>query len=135
MKALFRQLSAFVAVGLAASASHVVVALMLAKLAGFSPLAANFAAYLCAVGISYLGHARLTFGRSTKDSGQLLRFLIVSLLGLVCTQLTTLLLVEVWRWPFGAGLMVVSIVTPAVTFTAARLWVFAERGRARGAAA
>lgn len=135
MKVLVRQIGAFLIVGLAASACHVFVALILARFAGFSPLSANFAAYLCAVGISYLGHARYTFGRSAKDSGQLLKFLIVSLLGLVCTQATTLLLVEIWNWPFALSLMVVSVVTPAVTFTAARLWVFAARGRTPGPAA
>ena len=122
---LARQAATFAAVGLTATGVHVAVALALRGLAGLTPLSANLAAYLCAVGVSYLGNAWLTFGRPAMDRGQFLRFLVVSLLGLACTQGLTWLLVERLGWPFAWGLAVVAVATPAMTFTAAKLWAFA----------
>lgn len=123
---LAREAAIFAAVGLTATGVHVAVALALRGLAGLAPLSANLAAYLCAVGVSYLGNARLTFGRPAMDRGQFLRFLVVSLLGLACTQGLTWLLVERLGWPFAWGLAVVAVATPAMTFTAAKLWAFAS---------
>jgi putative flippase GtrA len=126
VKAVARQAAVFAAVGLAATGTHVLAALAFRHLAGLAPLTANFLAYLCAVGVSYFGNARLTFGRPALKGGQFLRFLVVSLFGLGVTQGLTWLLVEQAGWPFAAGLSVVAIVTPAATFTASKLWAFAD---------
>jgi putative flippase GtrA len=123
---LARQAATFAAVGLTATGVHVAIALALGSFAAVEPLSANFAAYLCAVGVSYLGNAWLTFGRPAMDRAQFLRFLVVSLLGLACTQGLTWLLVERLGWPFAWGLAVVAVATPALTFTAAKLWAFAD---------
>lgn len=126
MKVLARQAATFAAVGLAATGVHVAAALAFRHGAGLGPLSANFLAYLCAVGVSYLGNARLTFGRPALQGGQFLRFLVVSLLGLACTQGLTWLLVTRWGWRFELGQAVVAVVTPAATFAASRLWAFAD---------
>ena len=123
---LARQAATFVAVGVTATATHVAAALAFSTWGGAGPLTANFLAYLCAVGISYFGNAWLTFRRPALHGGQFLRFLVVSLLGLACTQGLTWLLVKQLGWPFPMGLAVVAVATPAVTFTASRLWAFAE---------
>lgn len=126
MKALARQAATFAAVGLAATGVHVAAALAFRHGAELGPLTANFLAYLCAVGVSYLGNARLTFGRPALRGAQFLRFLVVSLLGLACTQGLTWLLVTRLGWRFEFGLAVVAVLTPAMTFAASRLWAFAE---------
>ncbi|MGA0607959.1 GtrA family protein [Phenylobacterium sp. VNQ135] len=125
MRPIVRQAAVFAAVGAAATGTHVAAALAFRHLAGLDPLTANLLAYLCAVGVSYLGNARLTFGRPALHGGQFLRFLVVSLFGLGVTQGLTWLLVEQAGWPFAAGLAVVAVVTPAATFTASKLWAFA----------
>lgn len=135
MRPLARQAATFAAVGLAATGTHVAAALAFRGLAGLAPLTANFLAYLCAVGVSYLGNARLTFGRPALQGGQLLRFLVVSLFGLGLTQALTWTLVTRLGWPFAAGLAVVAVVTPAATFTAAKLWAFADYSSRRSRAA
>lgn len=126
MRLIARQAAVFAAVGLAATGTHVAAALALRTFAGLSPLRANLLAYLCAVGVSYLGNARLTFGRPALRGGQFARFLVVSLLGLCVTQGLTWLLVDQAGWPFAAGLAVVAVATPTATFAASRLWAFAE---------
>ncbi len=121
---LHQQVPLFALVGVAATVTHLAVALGGREAAGLSPLAANLAGYLAAVGISYLGNARLTFRRRAWQGGQFARFLTVSLLGLGLTQALTWLLVMRLSWPFWAGLAVVAAAVPAMSFGLSRLWAF-----------
>lgn len=121
---LTQQVPLFAVVGAAATLTHVAVALVARELGGLGPLDANVAGYLVAVGVSYLGNARLTFGRRARDGAQFLRFMGVSLLGLALTQGLTWLLVERLGSPFWAGLAVVAVAVPALSFVLARLWAF-----------
>lgn len=124
---LRRQVPLFAVVGVCATLTHVAVAMAARELAGLAPLQANLAGYLLAVGVSYLGNARLTFRRRALDGPQFARFLAVSLLGLALTQGLTWLLVEQWDWPFWAGLAAVAVSVPALSFGLSRAWAF--RGR------
>lgn len=121
---LTQQVPLFAIVGAAATATHVVAALAAREWAGLSPMAANFVGYLCAVGVSYLGNARFTFRRAVWHGPQFMRFVVVSLLGLALTQGLTWLLVERLGWPFWAGLGVVAVAVPALSFALQRLWAF-----------
>lgn len=123
---LARQGAIFAAVGVAATAVHVVVALATRELVGLSPMQANFVAYLCAVGVSYFGNARLTFLKPARHAPQFVRFVVVSLGGLAANQAITWLLVNRLGWPFWLGLAVVVVVVPGLSFVAARLWAFAD---------
>jgi putative flippase GtrA len=121
---LFQQVPLFAVVGVAATATHVAAALAARELAHLSPLAANLVGYLCAVGVSYLGNARFTFRRAVWHGPQFVRFVAVSLAGLALTQGLTWLLVERLGWPFGAGLAVVAVAVPALSFVLQRVWAF-----------
>ena len=123
-RSLLQQVPLFVVVGACATLTHVVVALAAREFAGLSPMQANFAGYLLAVGISYLGNARLTFRRRAAHGAQFARFIAVSLLGLALTQGLTWLLVERLDWPFLGGLGVVAVAVPALSFVLARAWAF-----------
>jgi putative flippase GtrA len=121
---LLQQVPLFVIVGAAATLTHVAAALAAREWAGLSPMQANFVGYLCAVGVSYLGNARFTFRRAVLHGPQFVRFVVVSLAGLALTQGLTWLLVERLGWPFWAGLAVVAIAVPALSFVLQRLWAF-----------
>lgn len=123
-----RQGASFALIGAVATGVHVLVALSAHALAGAGPLLANLAGYGCAVGVSYLGNARFTFGRPTLHGAQFTRFLAISLAGLAANQAITFALVDRLGLPFWAGLAVVVTVVPAASFVAARLWAFRERG-------
>lgn len=129
-RALAGQGARFAVVGVAATLVHLTCAL-LARHAGASPLAANLAGYVAAVGVSYLGNALWTFRRSAWRGGQLARFVVVSLAGLAANQAITWVLVEQLRWPFWLGLAVVVVAVPALSFVGARLWAFREPGVAK----
>lgn len=123
---LVHQVPLFAIVGAAATGTHVAAALAARELGGLSPMAANFVGYLCAVGVSYLGNARFTFRRAVLHGPQFVRFVVVSLLGLALTQGLTWLLVEQAHWPFWAGLGVVAVAVPALSFVLQRLWAFRQ---------
>lgn len=124
MTELRRQVPLFAVVGAAATLTHVIAALAARELAGLSPLVANFVGYACAVGVSYVGNARFTFRRAVLHGPQFARFVVVSLMGLALTQGLTWLLVEQAGWPFWAGLAVVAVAVPALSFVMQRLWAF-----------
>jgi putative flippase GtrA len=121
---LFHQVPLFAVVGACATLTHVAVALAAREMAGLGPMQANFAGYLLAVGVSYVGNARLTFRRRALHGPQFARFIAVSLLGLALTQGLTWLLVERLGWPFAGGLAVVAVAVPALSFVLARAWAF-----------
>ncbi|MFC3068045.1 GtrA family protein [Phenylobacterium soli] len=125
--ATVRQGGTFLVVGLAATAVHAAASLAARELGHLAPTAATTVGYLCSVGISYLGNARFTFGRPALDGAQFVRFLVVSLIGFAANLGVTHLFAEVLKWPFVAALGVVVVVIPALSFTASKLWAFAER--------
>jgi putative flippase GtrA len=124
---LAREGAVFALVGASATAVHVLVALATRQGLGLGPMAANFAGYGCAVAVSYLGNARLTFRRSAWRGPQFARFVVVSLIGLAANQAITWSLVNRLGWPFWAGLAVVVALVPALSFAAAKLWAFGRQ--------
>ncbi|MDB5441851.1 MAG: GtrA-like protein [Phenylobacterium sp.] len=129
-RALVRQGGLFFVVGLAATAVHALVALGVRDLAHASAMAATASGYLCAVGVSYLGNARFTFGRPALHGPQFVRFMVVSLSGFAVNAGVTWLLSNRLGWPFPATLAVIVVVIPALSFTASKLWAFADRSQA-----
>jgi putative flippase GtrA len=123
---LLQQVPLFAIVGVAATLTHVIAALAARELADLSPMGANFVGYLCAVGVSYLGNARFTFRRAVLHGPQFARFVVVSLVGLALTQGLTWLLVAQLGWSFSAGLAVVAVAVPALSFVLQRLWAFRQ---------
>ena len=121
---LLQQVPLFAIVGAAATLTHVIAALGARELAGLSPMGANLVGYLFAVGVSYLGNARFTFRRAVLHGPQFVRFAVVSLAGLALTPGLTWLLVERMGWSFSAGLAVVAVAVPALSFVLQRLWAF-----------
>lgn len=122
-----RQGGTFLIVGLAATAVHAVCSLAARQFAHLTPMLATTFGYLCAVGVSYLGNARFTFGRPVLHGAQFARFLVVSLIGFAANLAVTHLFADVLKWPFVAALGVVVVLIPALSFTASKLWAFAER--------
>ena len=123
-----RQGGTFLAVGLAATGVHALAALAARDIGHASAMLATSTGYVCAVGVSYLGNARFTFGRPAMDAAQFARFLVVSLIGFAANLAITHLLADRLKWPFAATLAVIVVIIPALSFTASKLWAFAERG-------
>jgi putative flippase GtrA len=121
---LARQGGAFALVGLAATGVHALMSLAARRFAGADPMVATFVGYVCAVGVSYLGNARFTFGRPALHGPQFVRFLVISLAGLAANLGLTWLIAKRLGWPFPVALAIVVVVIPTLTFIGSKLWAF-----------
>jgi len=133
-KSAARQILTFAVVGGLATATHFVLALVANAQGGLEPLVANVVGYLGAVFVSYVGNARLTFRRRVFDQAQFLRFILVSLAGLLLGQAITYLATHGLGIPFHLALIGVVTIVPVFTFISSRLWAFAAAADIDGAA-
>lgn len=113
------QMLRFAANGLAATGTHAAL-LYAGTLAGWGAVPANAAAFLVAVGVTYLGQRFWVFGTSPAMQ----RFLAVIALGLVLqtTGMWTLRAAGVplwWAW------LALTFLVPLVSYIAMKFWAFA----------
>ena len=121
----FWQLARFGVVGVGATLTQFVVALVLSKYAGIPLLIANPVAFAVAFGVSFSGHHFWTFPGDTSAARNLWRFLIVALCGFGVSELLLLLLVHYGVGGQTAKLVLSTLVVPPVTFVLGKLWAFA----------
>lgn len=123
---LVRQLLSFGSVGMLATLAHVAVAYALLTTTSINPYAANLAGFLSAVGISFFGNARVTFGYSEAWWPAFTRFVVVSLTSLGLTT-TILAVIETWSLPYWTYVLATLAIVPPLTFLLSKFWVFARR--------
>jgi len=120
---LLGQMSRFACVGIAATLTHVIVALAATWAFELAPLAANFLGFCVAVSVSYWGHLRITFRVPNPQRQHLYRFAVLSLGSLAVSSLITATMTAL-----GASITVtmiaVGLIVPVASFIAARLWAF-----------
>jgi putative flippase GtrA len=128
---LFEQALRFGAIGTAASAAHVAIALTLIERASLPVLTANGLAFMVAVLVSYIGNHSWTFTRVGHHERHLPRFLAISLVGLALNQAIVFATVTMAGLPYLVGILIVIAVVPVLTFVLSRSWAFIEfRSRA-----
>ncbi|MBX7457686.1 GtrA family protein [Qipengyuania sp. 1NDH17] len=123
---LVRQLLSFGSVGMLATLAHVAVAYALLTATSINPYAANLAGFLSAVGISFVGNARVTFAYSEAWWPALARFAVVSLTSLGLTT-AILAVVEARALPHWTYVLATLAIVPPLTFLLSKFWVFARR--------
>jgi putative flippase GtrA len=121
-----RQLPWFVVFGVGASATHLAVALSTHRWLGLAPLVANTVAFCCALGVSYLGNAIVTFRVEPWRMHAFTKFAALSLVSFGLNQAIVYGLSVRLGWPFAASLVVVLLTVPPFTFVLARVWALAE---------
>jgi putative flippase GtrA len=124
-RAILSQLLRFLISGALVTLLGVGVYAIVALVLGWHPQVGNLLAYLVAMGTGYVMHSRWSFrdhGKRTKSTA--VRFVIVSLISLGLNSLWVALITG----PLGLGpawpILPMLFVTPAVTFTLNRYWVF-----------
>jgi putative flippase GtrA len=124
-RAILSQLLRFLISGAIVTLLGVGVYAIVALGLGWHPQIGNLLAYLVAMATGYVMHSRWSFrhhGRRTKSTA--VKFVMVSLISLGLNSLWVALITG----PLGLGpawpIMPMLFVTPAVTFTLNRYWVF-----------
>src|SRR5262245_43443142 len=124
MRATVSELLRFGLVGVAASVTHVIVALLLIERAGLPLLAANALAFSVAVFVSYFGNHAWTFGRTGYHRKHFPRFLAIALGGLALNRIIVFLAVEAAGIPYLYGILLVVIIVPGLSFALSKCWAF-----------
>lgn len=122
---MIRQIRRFAGVGLIATLAHVTTALWVASAVEASPQAANLAGFAVALSLSYVGHAYVTFGRTTGHAAQFARFATLSLTGLALSGGITAIICSVLGGSLLVAQVVVAMTVPMLTFVGSRFWAFA----------
>lgn len=124
---LARQISAFVAVGLAAVTAHYAALVGLVELAAWRPVPATLVGYLVGGVVSYVLNRRHTFDteRSHVEAGW--RFAAVAGVGFLLTYAAMHLLVERLHAPYLPAQIATTGVVMAWSFLAHKFWSFSDR--------
>lgn len=103
-------------------------AYLVAALSGIAPLLANVVAYVVAMATGYVLHSRVSFrghGRRDNPAARSARFVTVSLISFALNSLFVWTLTDPLALPVWVPVIPMLFVTPLVTFTLNRRWVFA----------
>ncbi len=98
-----------------------------AEFLGVAPMLSMTLVYLTFTGVGYLLHSRFSFaGHGSRDNAPVrtARFFTVNTLGFLSNQFFVWLLVEQMGGPTWWPVIPIIFVTPVLTFTLNRVWVF-----------
>ena len=125
-RAVLAQLARFIVSGAFVTALGVGIYALVAIGLRWHPQLGNFLAYAVAMATGYLMHSRWSFRDhgSERDRGTKVRFVIVSLASLALNSFWVWLFYTQLQWGRGAPIVPMLFVTPVVTFTLNRQWVF-----------
>ena len=125
-RTVLAQLVRFVISGATVTALGVAVYAFVALLLHWHPQVGNVLAYLVAMGTGYIMHSTWSFRGhgSERTHATRVRFLIVSLISYVLNAFWVWLLFTRFQLGRAAPIVPMLFVTPAVTFTLNRQWVF-----------
>lgn len=123
IKSNFKEIFFFGLVGLVATATHYVSALVSYEQLKFNIYLSNLLGYFCAVAISFLGHSLLTFNTGLKLK-LLLPFLLVSASTFCLSEVALWVCEETFNLNHKISIGIVVISVPAVSYFMNKLWVY-----------
>ena len=124
MNALLLQVTKFATIGSVATALHVASALVFNSLFGFTPLQANFLAFLVASVFTFCGNYFWTFSQSGTALIALPRFAALSLCCFTLNQIIVYAVTALMQLPLWVAMIPVVVIIPAFSFWASKTKVF-----------
>lgn len=119
-----RQLASFVVIGLAATAVHYAVLLLLVQVAHKPPVPATLLGFCCGGLISYSLNRRHTFKSRRRHREAVTRFVAVAGVGFVATALLMTAAVDGARVDYRLAQVVVTGIVTVWSYVASRWWTF-----------
>jgi putative flippase GtrA len=115
----------FCVIGGSAAVVHWLVVLTVVSQTGMEPLIANIIAFLCAFGVSYVGHKNWTFeARDQAHGPAAIKFFTVAVTGFCINESVYALTLKVLHLHYLVG-SVIAIATAAVsTYILSQCWAF-----------
>ena len=125
------RLMRFIVVGVAATVTHVAIALVCIDIFRFGVQLGTFTAFSVALCLSYLLHRSWTYESSGRHVRLFPRFATVACTGYALNASIMWLTVEVVKESYYIGLAVVVVVIPVFSFVIHSWWTFREEKMAR----
>ncbi|MBI3369448.1 MAG: GtrA family protein [Burkholderiales bacterium] len=122
---LTRRLHRFIAIGCTAAALHFAVVVLLVGGAGWPPLGANVAGWGLALGLSFMGHWRWSFGDQQAPLGRSARrFVLLSATGFAINEAAYAVLLRFSGIGYALALAIVLVAVAVLTYAFSRHWAF-----------
>ena len=123
---LLRQVTAYVGIGVVATACHYMILIGLVQLTGVHPVEAALCGYVVGGLLSYNLNRDHTFASERPHREAVWRFALVAFVGFVLTFLFMAQMVDRWHLPYLLAQVVTTALVMVWTFSANRLWTFRE---------
>lgn len=114
----------FCTVGTLATAVYFVLANLFIQLNIASVETCSVLAYMVGIVVSYIGQSGYTFRVEVKNRGQILRFSVLSAIGVCISYLSVVIAVNIYNVDAVWGTLVTSVSIPLLSFIMMKLWVF-----------
>lgn len=125
------QVVQFIVVGGAAASTHLLTVALWVALAQVPPLLANVLAFFTSFGVSYCGHAWLTFADAqARHWRAALRYFLVASVSFAGNELLYALALRWLPWHYLASLLAVLLLVAVGTFVFSKFWAFRAAGPA-----
>lgn len=119
------QVVRFVLVGGAAASTHLLVVALWVGLAQVPPLVANVLAFAVSFGVSYSGHAWLTFAQAHARGWRVAgRFFVVACASFAANELLYAVALHWLGWHYLWSLLAVLLLVAVGTFVLSKFWAF-----------
>ncbi len=125
-RTVLAQLVRFIISGATVTALGVAVYAVVALVVRWHPQVGNMLAYLVAMGTGYVMHSQWSFRGhgSERTHATKVRFVMVSIISYLLNSFWVWLLFTYLAWGRAAPIVPMLFITPVVTFTLNRQWVF-----------
>jgi putative flippase GtrA len=132
-KATLLMLANFGVVGVAATVTYFLLAVVLQATLLPNPICASVLAYCAAAALSYFGHQLLTFRSDQSHRVGLPRFVLTTGVGLTLVWAIPKVFRDYWHFTPIASYLFICFAIPILNFIVLRFWVFSKRNSsARG---
>lgn len=116
----------FILVGSAAALTHLLTVIFLVEKIHLLPLVANVGGWLCAFGVSYLGHFLLTFADHAAPAWRsAMRFFLLSAAGFAINESAYAVLLHASPVHYAILLAIILAGVAVLTYLLSRHWAFA----------
>lgn len=122
----FWQVFKFAIVGGFATATHAGLFIFIIEAKIASALQANFAAFVVAFLVSFLGQYHWTFKNSSDShwTQKMVRFMVVALIGLGLNTAAVYIIVDQFLLPYAYAVLFMTTIVPVTTFIINKKWAF-----------
>ena len=122
LKLWHRQLLRFSVVGIIATSTHIIMAVVLLNVLGATLTLVNIGGFFSSLSVTYLGNALWSF-ESKGEIKSLLKFSVLCILALTST-----IFISQWITQKGLpayyGILITAAVIPLISFTVQKFWIF-----------